>query len=95
MTQTNARDLRRHHDDPTEAQRQSPLADTLPMVILAAVLAAIVLVMAYQQPATERAGDTNAGPSVRTVTPAPSPSTSPAVPTPNPTTEQPNTPPAQ
>jgi hypothetical protein len=93
MTQTNARDLRRHHDDPTEAQRQSPLADTLPMVILAAVLAAIVLVMAYQQPATERAGDT--GPSVRTVTPAPSPSTSPAVPTPNPTTEQPNTPPAQ
>lgn len=38
-------------------------------------------------PTTERAGDTNAGPSVETVAPKPSPSTSPAVPTPNPTTE--------
>ena len=91
MTQTTERDLRHAND---QTQRPSALADILPMVILAAVLAAIVLVMAYQQPATERAGDTNAGPSVQTVTPAPSPSTSPAVPTPNPTTEQPNTTPA-
>jgi hypothetical protein len=71
MTQTNERDLRHAND---QVQRPSALADILPMVILAAVLAAIVLVMAYQQPATERAGD-NAGPSVQTVTPAPSPST--------------------
>jgi hypothetical protein len=84
MTQTQGHD-RRHLSARTEI---------LPMVILAAILAAIVLVMTYQQPTTERMGDANAGPSVQTVTPAPSPSTSPAVPTPNPTTEQPNTPPA-
>ena len=80
MTQTHGHDRR--------TQRLSARTEILPMVILAAILAAIVLVMTYQQP--ERMGDTNAGPSVQTVTPAPSPSTSPAVPT----TEQPNTPPA-
>jgi hypothetical protein len=63
----------------------------LPALILAGLLAAIVLIMSYQQPA-ERAGDTNAGPSVRTVTPAPSPSTSPNVLTPTPTSEPPQAP---
>ena len=70
MTPTNERDLRRH------PQRPLMLADTLPALILTGLLAAIVLVMAYQQPA-ERAGDTNAGPSVQTVTPTPSPTTEP------------------
>jgi hypothetical protein len=87
MTQTHQHELR--------SQRLSARTEILPMVILAAVLAAIVLVMAYQRPSTGRAGDTNAGPSVQTVTPTPSPSTSPTVPTPNPTTERPNTPSAQ
>jgi hypothetical protein len=84
MTHTNARDLGRNSNDPADAQ--SPLAGTLPLLVLAVVLALIVIVMAYQRP-SERAGDTNAGPSVQTVTPAPSPSTSPPVPTPTPTTE--------
>jgi hypothetical protein len=56
-------------------------------ILLAAAVVLIVIAMAYQRPTTERVGDTNAGPSVQTVTPAPTPSTSPAVPTPNPTTE--------
>jgi hypothetical protein len=86
MTQTNERDLHRDLDDPAQPQRPSMLAGTLLPLILAAVLAAIVLVMTYQSPA-ERAGDTNAGPSVQTVAPTPSPSTSPVAPTPNPTTE--------
>ena len=69
MTNTKERDLRRD-------QTPSLLAGTLVPLIIAAALAAIVIVMAYQQPA-ERAGDTNAGPSVQTVTPAPSPTTEP------------------
>ena len=69
MTNTKERDLRRD-------QTSSLLAGTLVPLIIAAALAAIVIVMAYQQPA-ERAGDTNAGPSVQTVTPAPSPTTEP------------------
>ena len=75
MTQTNERDMHRDLDDPPEPQGPS-FADTLPALILTVLLAAIVLVMAYQQPA-ERAGDTNAGPSIQTVTPAPSPTTEP------------------
>ena len=86
MTQTHKHDRR--------TQRLSARTEILPIVILAAILAAIVLVIIYQQSTTERMGDTNSGPSMQTVTPAPSPSTSPAVSTPNPTTEQPNTPPA-
>jgi cytoskeletal protein RodZ len=82
MTQTHEHDLR--------TRRPSARADMLSMLILAVILAAIVLLMAYQQPIPERAADTNAGPSVQTVTPVPSPSTSLAAPTPNPTTEQPN-----
>jgi hypothetical protein len=94
MTDTDESDRRRDLSDPLDPRSSSPAA-ILPLIILAVVLAVIVFVMTYQRPATERAGDTNAGPSVQTVTPAPSPSTSPTVPTPNPTTEQPNTPPAQ
>jgi hypothetical protein len=94
MTDTNESERRRDLSDPIDPRSSSPTG-ILPLIILAVVLAVIVFVMAYQRPTDERAGDTNAGPSVQTVTPAPSPSTSPTVPTPNPTTEQPNTPPAQ
>ena len=69
MTNTNERDLRRD-------QNPSLLVGTLVPLIIAAALAAIVIVMAYQHP-PERVGDTNAGPSVQTVTPAPSPTTEP------------------
>ena len=76
MTQTNERDLRRDLDDPADAQRPTVLSDIVQPLILAVVLAVIVIVMAYRGPA-ERVGDTNAGPSVQTVTPAPSPTTEP------------------
>jgi hypothetical protein len=69
----------------------SALAGILMPLILATVLVAVVVAMTYRRPA-ERAGDTNAGPSVQTVAPTPSPSTSPIVPTPNPTTESRPTP---
>jgi hypothetical protein len=72
MAQTNERDLRHNPD----SSAPSALAGTLLPLIVVAILAAIVIVMAFQRP-VERAGDTNAGPSVQTVTSAPSPSTEP------------------
>jgi hypothetical protein len=77
MTHTNERDLRRIPNDLADAPRPSLLAGTLLPLIVAAALAAIVVAMVYQGPTTERVGDTNAGPSVQTVTPAPSPTTEP------------------
>lgn len=69
--------------DRTPAWYESTL---LPLMLAAAIVLALI-VMFY--PGTDgRIGDTNnAGPAVKTVTPAPSPSTSPAVPAPTPTTE--------
>jgi hypothetical protein len=73
------------------------------MVFLATIgaLAFVLLVYAITNSvgpefstASPKTQETNAGPSVKTVTPTPSPSTS-AAPTPNPTTEQPHTTPAQ
>ena len=75
MTPTNEHDMHRDLDDPAEPQGPS-LADILLPLVVAAVLAVIVLVMTYRGPA-DRVGDTNAGPSVQTVTPAPSPMTEP------------------
>jgi hypothetical protein len=75
MTDTDEGDRRRDLSDPIDTRSSSPTG-ILPLIILAAVLTVIVFVMAHQRPATKRVGDTNAGPSVRTVTPAPSPSTS-------------------
>jgi hypothetical protein len=77
MTHTNERDLRRIPNDLADSPRPSLLAGTLLPLIVAAALAAIVVAMVYQGPTTERVGDTNAGPSVQTVTPAPSPTTEP------------------
>jgi hypothetical protein len=58
----------------------------LPLVLAAAI--AIVLILMFNPFTTvNRAEDTNAGPSVQTVTPSPSPSTLPAGPSPTPTTE--------
>jgi hypothetical protein len=67
------------------------------MPIIAAAMLVLLLLWAFVPRNTTRGVNdtTNTGPSVQTVTPAPSPSTSPTVPTPNPTTERPNTPPAQ
>jgi hypothetical protein len=76
MAQTNEHDMHRDLDDPAEPQRPS-LSDTLLPLIVAVVLATVVIAMVYRAPTTERAGDTNAGPSVQTVTPAPSPTTEP------------------
>ena len=89
MTYENPRDPRIDSNDPVVRGRPSAsFGGWLPMVLAAAVAAA-VLAMVYPRLTTDRAGDTtNTGPSVQTVAPMPSPSTSPAVPTPNPTTEQ-------
>jgi hypothetical protein len=89
MTYENPRDPRIDSNDPVARGRPSAsLGGWLPLVLAAAVAAA-VLAMVYPRLATDRAGDTNnAGPSVQTVAPTPSPSTSQAVPTPNPTTER-------
>jgi hypothetical protein len=76
MAQPNERDMHRDLDDPVEPQSPSLLGGILLPLIVAVVLAAIVIVMTHQRPA-ERAGDTNAGPSVQTVTPAPSPTAEP------------------
>ena len=75
MTQTNEHDRHRDLDDPAEPQRPSR-ADILQPLVVAVILAAIVVVMTYRGPA-DRAGDTNSGPSVQTVTPTPSPTTEP------------------
>jgi hypothetical protein len=76
MTQTNEHDMHRDLDDPAEPQRPSLLADILLPLVVAVVLAAIVIAMTYQRPG-ERAADANAGPTIQTVTPAPSPTTEP------------------
>ena len=76
MTQTYEHDQRRDLEDPAEPQRPS-LANTLLPLIVAAVLAIVVIAMVYRAPTAERVGDTNAGPSIQTVTPAPSPTTEP------------------
>lgn len=77
--------------DPRHGQRVAPApvwyeSTLLPLILAAAIV--IALIAMFYPGSDGRVGDTNnAGPSVRTVTPAPSPSTSPAVPTPTPTTD--------
>jgi hypothetical protein len=70
-----------------ESRATIPIWGWIPILLALAVVAAVIAMM-YPRTATERVGDTtNTGPSMQTVTPAPSPSTSAVVPTPNPTTE--------
>lgn len=71
------RDGQRDPTDPGYTRRSPLWVGNLIPILLAAAVVLIVIAMAYQQPTTERIGDTNAGPSVQTVTPAPSPTTEP------------------
>ena len=77
MTYNNEPDPRRSQNDPL--RRSSPVGrnNMLPLIVAVAIAVALIAMM-YPRTGTERVGDTNnAGPSVQTVTPAPSPTTEP------------------
>ena len=77
MTNNNERDSRRNQNDP--AGRSTPFGrnNMLPLLVAAAIAVALIAMM-YPRTTTERVNDTtNTGPSVQTVTPAPSPTTEP------------------
>ena len=78
MTYETPRDPRIDANDPVALRRPSAsFGGWLPLVLSIAVVAA-VLAMFYPSTTTERVNDTtNTGPSVQTVTPAPSPTTEP------------------
>jgi len=81
----------RPHDRRYSYSRQPRTLDSwsnsaMPLIFAAAVVLALIALF-YAFGDRTHVGDTNTGPSVKTVAPAPAPSTSPAVPTPNPTTE--------
>lgn len=65
---------------------RSALGTLLPFILAAALAVVLMMILLFPRPAAQL-GDTNAGPSVRTVTPQPAPSTSPAIPTPSPATD--------
>ena len=69
-------DPRRNLNDPMTPRRPSAFAGWMPLALAAAVALAMIALM-YPRSAPDRVGDTNAGPSVKTVTPTPSPSTEP------------------
>lgn len=72
MTYNNEPDPLRNPNDPLTPRRPTAYGSWLPLALAAAVVLAIIAMM-YPRTGQERAGDTNAGPSVQTVTPAPSP----------------------
>lgn len=77
MTNNNEHDSRRNQND--SAGRSTPFGrnNMLPLLVAAAIAVALIAMM-YPRTTTERVGDTtNTGPSVQTVTPAPSPTTEP------------------
>ena len=77
MTNNNERDSRRNQNDP--AGRSTPFGrnNMLPLLVAAAIAVALIAMM-YPRMTTERVNDTNnTGPSVQTVTPAPSPTSEP------------------
>jgi hypothetical protein len=82
-------DPRAQVDDPNYVPRSSaPALSTAAVLVFVAAVIAVSMIAVFYPASESRVGDTNnAGPSVRTVNPAPTPSTSPAVATPNPTTE--------
>ena len=76
MAYNNERDPRRNPNDPV---RRAPFGrnNMLPLIV-AAVIAVALIAMMYPRTTPEHVGETNnAGPSVQTVTPAPSPTTQP------------------
>ena len=78
-------DPRRNPNDPVRHSPPFGRSNVLPLIVAAAVAVALIALM-LPRTVTHQAGDTNAGPSVQTVTPAPS---TPAMPAPNPTDEPP------
>jgi hypothetical protein len=77
MTYNNEPDPLRTPHDPLTPRRPTAYGGWLPLAFAAAVVLAIIALM-YPRTTPDRTGDTtNAGPSVQTVTPAPSPTTEP------------------
>ena len=77
MTYENPRDPRRNLDDPVRRSTPFGRNNMLPLLVAAAIAVALIAMM-YPRTTTERVNDTtNTGPSVQTVTPAPSPTTEP------------------
>ena len=76
MTYENPRDPRRDPDDPVRRSTPFGRNNMLPLLVAAAIAVALIAMM-YPRTSTDRVGDTNTGPSVQTVTPAPSPATEP------------------
>ena len=77
MTYNNERDPRRSQNDPTRRSTPFGRNNMLPLLVAAAIAVALIAMM-YPRTSTDRVGDTtNTGPSVQTVTPAPSPTTEP------------------
>ena len=75
MTYESPREPRRN--DPTPHSASAGRNNILPLIVAAAIAVALIAMM-YPRTATDRVGDTtNTGPSVQTVTPAPSPTTEP------------------
>ena len=73
------------YETPREPRRNNPSPHPTPAgrnnmwpLIIAAAIAVVLIAMMYPRTTTDRVGDTtNTGPSVQTVTPAPSPTTEP------------------
>ena len=77
MTYNNERDPRHDPNDPLTPRRPSAYGSWLPLALGAIIVLALMAWM-YPHTTTDRVGDTtNTGPSVQTVTPAPSPTTEP------------------
>ena len=70
-------DERRDPVDRTEPARAPLWAGNLIPILLAGAVALFVIAMMLPPSTPDRVGDTNAGPSVQTVTPAPSPTIEP------------------
>ena len=69
-------DPRRTPNDPVRHSKPFGRSNVLPLIVAAAVAVALIALM-LPRTVTHPAGDTNAGPSMQTVTPARSPTTEP------------------
>jgi hypothetical protein len=74
MTYENPRDPRDPNAPVPRGRRAQSFGGWLPLVFAAAVTIAVI---ALVYPRVTQTGDTNAGPSVQTITPAPSPTAEP------------------
>jgi hypothetical protein len=69
-------DRSRNPNEPVRRSTPFGRSNVLPLIVAAAVAIALIALM-LSRTATHRVDDTNAGPSVQTMTPAPSPTTEP------------------